>query len=153
MGGVTETVLGIRGEIMTNIDITELLESYVDLLEKGGIPRESTESKIMLEATKEIKKLREQFEFQRKLADENNKSRLRYQDVVIKGMELYEETCKSVREQNCDHTVSQNSIDDCNDGLDGYANECKGFYQNDCFRLNVNKYNDIVFKRDETDAD
>lgn len=33
MGGVTETVLGIRGEIMTNIDITELLESYVDLLE------------------------------------------------------------------------------------------------------------------------
>lgn len=84
---------------MTNIDITELLESYVDLLEKSGIPRESTESMIMLEAAKEIKKLREQLEFQRKLADENNKSRLRYQDVVIKGMELYEETCKNVREQ------------------------------------------------------
>lgn len=33
MGGVTETVLGIREGIMTNIDITELLKSYVDLLE------------------------------------------------------------------------------------------------------------------------
>lgn len=33
MDGVTETILGIRGERMTNIDITELLESYVDLLE------------------------------------------------------------------------------------------------------------------------
>lgn len=67
-----------RGGRVTNTDITELLESYVDLLEKGGIPRESTESKIMLEAAKEIKKLREQLDFQRKLADENNKSRLRY---------------------------------------------------------------------------
>lgn len=149
MGGVTETVLGIREDIMTNTDITELLESYVDLLEKGGIPRESTESKIMLEAAKEIKKLREQLEFQRKLADENNKSRLRYQDVVIKGMELYEETCKSVREQNCDDSVCGMRIDDCSHGLDGYANECLGFYQNDCFRLNVNKYNDIVFKKDK----
>lgn len=136
-----------------DIDITELLESYVDLLEKGGIPRESTESKIMLEAAKEIKKLRDQLEFQRKLADENNKSRLRYQDVVIKGMELYEETCKSVREQNCDDSVCGMCIDDCNHGLDGYANECLGFDQDDCFRLNVDKYNDIVFKRDETDAD
>ena len=134
-------------------DITELLESYVDLLEKGGIPRESTESKIMLEAAKEIKKLRDQLEFQRKLADENNKSRLRYQDVVIKGMELYEETCKRIRDLHCDDSVCGMCIDDCNHGLDGYANECKGFYQNDCFRLNVNKYNDIVFKRDETDAD
>lgn len=35
MGGVTETVLGIREDIMTNIDITELLKSYVDLLESG----------------------------------------------------------------------------------------------------------------------
>lgn len=30
-----------------NIDITELLTEYVDLLEKGGIPKTSTESKIM----------------------------------------------------------------------------------------------------------
>lgn len=33
MDGVTDTILGIREDIMTNIDITELLESYVDLLE------------------------------------------------------------------------------------------------------------------------
>nr|DAU88619.1 MAG TPA: hypothetical protein [Caudoviricetes sp.] len=143
------TVVKQRGGRVTNTDITELLESYVDLLEKGGIPRESTESKIMLEAAKEIKKLREQLDFQRKLADENNKSRLRYQDVVIKGMELYEETCKNVREQNGDDSVCGMCIDDCNHGLDGYANECKGFYQDDCFRLNVNKYNDIVFRKDE----
>lgn len=113
-----------------DIDITELLESYVDLLEKSGIPRESTESMIMLEAAKEIKKLRNQ-------------------DAVIKGMELYEETCKNVREQNGDDSVCGMCIDDCNHGLDGYANECKGFYQDDCFRLNVNKYNDIVFKKDK----
>lgn len=35
MDGVTETILGIREDIMTNTDITELLESYVDLLESG----------------------------------------------------------------------------------------------------------------------
>lgn len=35
MGGVTETVLGIRDDIMTNTDIAELLESYADLLESG----------------------------------------------------------------------------------------------------------------------
>lgn len=124
------TVVKQRGGRVTNIDITELLESYVDLLEKSGIPRESTESMIMLEAAKEIKKLRNQ-------------------DAVIKGMELYEETCKNVREQNGDDSVCGMCIDDCNHGLDGYANECKGFYQDDCFRLNVNKYNDIVFRKDE----
>lgn len=134
---------------MTNIDIVELLESYVDLLEKSGIPRESTESKIMLEAAAEIKKLREQLEFQRQLADDNNKSRLRLQDVVIKGMELYEETCKDIREQHADTSVCGMCIEDCDHGLDGYAYECSGFERDDCFRLNVNKYNDIVFREDE----
>lgn len=136
-----------------DIDITELLESYVDLLEKGGVPRESTESKIMLEASAEIKKLRERLSFQIKLADDNNTSRLRYQDVVIKGMELYEETCKDIRETHVDDSVCGMCIEDCDHGLDGYANECSGFHQDDCFRLNVDKYNDIVFKRDKTDAD
>lgn len=138
---------------MTNIDIVELLESYVDLLEKSGVPKESTESKIMLEAAAEIKKLREQLEFQRQLADDNNKSRLRLQDVVIKGMELYEETCKDIREQHVDTSVCGMCIEDCDHGPDGYANECSGFERDDCFRLNVNKYNDIVFKKDGTDAD
>lgn len=41
-----------------NIDITELLEHHVELLEKAGISRESTESKLMLEAKEEIEKLR-----------------------------------------------------------------------------------------------
>lgn len=138
---------------MTNIDIVELLESYVDLFEKSGVPKESTESKIMLEAAAEIKKLREQLEFQRQLADDNNKSRLRLQDVVIKGMELYEETCKDIRERHVDASVCGMCIEDCDHGLDGYANECSGFERDDCFRLNVNKYNDIVFKKDGTDAD
>ena len=32
---------------MIEIDITELLEEYVRLLENSGVPRTSTESKIM----------------------------------------------------------------------------------------------------------
>lgn len=79
---------------MKTIDITELLEDYVRLLEKGGIPRGSTESKLMLEAAAEIKELRSQLEFQRKLADDNNNSRLRLLDVIGNCRDLYEETCK-----------------------------------------------------------
>lgn len=131
---------------MRTIDITELLEDYVLLLEKGGIPRESTESKLMLEASAEIKKLRDQLEFQRKLANDNNVSRLRYQDVVINCMNLYESTCKQIREEHIDDSVCGMCIEDCDHGLDGYANECSGFEKDDCFRLNVNKFNDIVFK-------
>lgn len=131
------------------IDITELLEDYVRLLEKGGIPKESTESKLMLEASAEIKKLRERLEFQRKLADDNNNSRLRYQDVVINCMNLYESTCKEIREEHVDDSVCGMCIEDCDHGLDGYANECSGFEKDDCFRLNVNKFNDIVFKSEK----
>lgn len=131
---------------MKTIDITELLEDYVRLLEKGGIPRGSTESKLMLEAAAEIKDLRSQLEFQRKLADDNNNSRLRYQDVVINCMNLYESTCKQIREEHIDDSVCGMCIEDCDHGLDGYANECSGFEKDDCFRLNVNKFNDIVFK-------
>ena len=78
------------------IDITELLEEYVMFLEKGYIPRESTESKIMLQASEEIKRLRKSLDFQIKLADDYNKSRLHYQDEVIACSNLYERLCKQV---------------------------------------------------------
>lgn len=133
---------------MKTIDITELLEDYVRLLEKGGIPRGSTESKLMLEAAAEIKELRSQLEFQRKLADDNNNSRLRLLDVIGNCRDLYEETCKQIREEHVDDSVCGMCIEDCDHGLDGYANECRGFEKDDCFRLNVNKFNDIVFKKE-----
>lgn len=132
---------------MKTIDITELLEDYVRLLEKGGIPRGSTESKLMLEAAAEIKELRSQLEFQRKLADDNNNSRLRLLDVIGNCRDLYEETCKQIREEHVDGSVCGMCIEDCDHGLDGYANECRGFEEDDCFRLNINKFNDIVFKK------
>lgn len=132
---------------MKTIDITELLEDYVRLLEKGGIPRGSTESKLMLEAAAEIKELRSQLEFQRKLADDNNNSRLRLLDVIGNCRDLYEETCKQIREEHVDDSVCGMCIEDCDHGLDGYANECRGSEEDDCFRLNINKFNDIVFKK------
>lgn len=131
---------------MKTIDITELLEDYVRLLEKG-IPRGSTESKLMLEAAAEIKELRSQLEFQRKLADDNNNSRLRLLDVIGNCRDLYEETCKQIREEHVDDSVCGMCIEDCDHGLDGYANECRGFEEDDCFRLDINKFNDIVFKK------
>lgn len=132
---------------MKTIDITELLEDYVRLLEKGGIPRGSTESKLMLEAADEIKELRSQLEFQRKLADDNNNSRLRLLDVIINCRDLYEETCKQIREEHVDDSACGMCIEVCDHGLDGYGNECRGFDEDDCFRLSINKFNDIVFKK------
>lgn len=89
-----------------DIDITELLTEYVDLLEKDGIPKTSTESKIMLNACKEIQNLREQ---------------------VINCKDLYEETCKMVRDKSVETYVCGMCRFDCDHGLDGYANECPGF--------------------------
>lgn len=133
---------------MKTIDITELLEDYVLFLEKSGIPRGSIESKLMLEAAAEIKELRSQLEFQRKLADDNNNSRLRLLDVIGNCRDLYEETCEKIRKEHVDDSVCGMCIEDCDHGLDGYANECSGFEKDDCFRLNVNKFNDIVFKKE-----
>ena len=109
-----------------NIDITELLTEYVDLLEKGGISKTSTESKIMLNACKEIQNLREQ---------------------VINCKDLHEETCKMVRDESVETYVCGMCRFDCDHGLDGYANECPGFEKNDCFELDVDKYNKIIFRR------
>lgn len=129
------------------IDITELLEGYVELLEKGGIPKTSTESKLMMKASKEIKKLREQLNFQIKLADDNNNSRLRLLDVIDNCRNLYEGTCRAIRETTVEDYVCGMCRFDCDHGLDGYANECQGFEKDDCFELDVNKYNDIVFRK------
>ena len=132
------------------LDITELLEEYVRLLEKSGIPRESTESKLMLEAVDEINKLRDSLKFQIKLADDNNNSRLRLLDVVINCRELYENTCKRIREELVgDHVCGMCRWDcDMSVGESGEPlNECPGFEKDDCFELDNEKFNDIVFRR------
>lgn len=131
------------------IDIAEMLEAYVLLKEKAGEPRTSTESKLMLEAAEEIRKLRGSLDFQIKLADDNNNSRLKLLDVVENCRNLYEETCKYIKETYADDSVCGMCIEDCDHGLDGYANECSGFERDDCFTLDVTKFNDIVFKREE----
>lgn len=134
------------------IDITELLEDYVELMEKGGIPRESTESKLMLEAAKEIKKLRQQLEFQIKLADDNNNSRLRLLDVIDNCRELYESTCKRIRDMSVEDYVCGMCRYDCDTSIEPSGEpfgECPGFDKDDCFELNTNKFNDIVFKNKE----
>lgn len=136
---------------MIEIDITELLEDYVGLLEKGGIPRTSTESKIMLKAKEEIERLRKSLKFQIELAEDNNKSRLRLLDVIENAKALYEETCKDIRERTVEDYVCGMCIEDCDHGLDGYANECSGFERDDCFRLNNKKFNDIIFKKGEVE--
>ena len=134
------------------IDITELLEDYVRLMEKGGIPRESTESKLMLEAAEEIKKLRQQLEFQIKLAADNNNSRLRLLDVIDNCRELYESTCKHIRDMTVEDYVCGMCRWDC-DTCVGESGEpfceCPGFDKDDCFELDVNKFIDIVFKNDK----
>lgn len=129
------------------IDITELLEGYVQQSAEFGIPKDSLKSKLMLEAAAEIKELRSQLEFQRKLADDNNNSRLRLLYVIGNCRDLYEETCKQIREKHVDNSVCGMCIEDCDHGFDGYENECRGFEKDDCFRLNINKFNDIVFKK------
>ena len=62
--------------MMTNIDITELLEKYAQNLEKNGISRDSIESKVMLEASAKIKNLRKTLEFQIKCTDDVRQSRV-----------------------------------------------------------------------------
>ena len=131
------------------IDITEMLEEYVQILEKGGIPRGSTGSKLMLEASTEIKKLRKSLDFQIKCADHSNKSRVRLLDVINNAMKLYEETCKQIREETVETYVCGMCRWDCDHGPDGYANECPGFETDDCFELDYNKYMSIIFKEGE----
>lgn len=64
------------------IDITELLEGCVHQSAEFGIPKDSLKSRLMLEAAEEIKSLRDQLEFQIKLADDNNNSRMRHEKAI-----------------------------------------------------------------------
>lgn len=117
---------------MTENNITELLEDYVSLLEESGIPRDSTESKLMLRAKEEIEHLRNSLE------NANN---------------LYESTCKSVREKTVSECVCGMCKWDCDTsvGPSGeYMQECPGFNKDDCFELNREKYNDIIFEKKDT---
>lgn len=135
---------------MTEIDITELLEEYVGLLEKSGIPKDSTESKLMLRAKEEIESLRRSMEFQVQEATDNNNSRLRLLDVIENARNLYESTCKSVREETAgDHVCGMCKWDcDTSIGPSGeHMQECPGFDKDDCFQLNRGKYNDIIFEK------
>lgn len=131
---------------MTTIDITELLEDYVRLLEKGGVPRTSTESKVMLMAKEEIERLRKSVEFAKDENERNNNSRLHLLDVIHNSSELYERTCKRVRKD----TDSSFVCDMCQ-----HFTVCKDlkekvpdFGSGNCFELNINKFNSIVFEKD-----
>lgn len=137
---------------MTNIDITELLENHVSLLERSGIPRTTIQNKLMIEAVKEIERLRKSVEFYMAESNRNNESRLRLQGVILNAMCLYEATCKRIRE--C--TVETYVCDMCRWRCDtrktdtgDYMQECPGFEKDDCFELDVNKFNKIIFRKDE----
>lgn len=132
---------------MIDIDITEFLEHGADAI-KDSRP---TESKIMLNASKEIKRLRKQLDFQIKLADDNNNSRLRLLDVIINCQNLYEDTCKQVREATGEDYVCGMCRWDCDYcfGETGTPmNECPGFDKDDCFELDHNKYQRVVFAKE-----
>lgn len=133
------------------IDITELLEHHVGLLEKAGISRESTESKLMLEAKEEIEKLRKSLNFQIEESNSNNTSRLKYMDYLYNAMELYEETCKNVRERTVEDYVCGMCKWDCDTSIGpsgDHMNECPGFDKDDCFELNTDKFREVVFKKE-----
>lgn len=69
-----------------NIDITDLLK---DLAESLG---DTTKAKIVKEAVHEITRLRKSWEYQRKEAEWNNKSRLHFMDMFQTGAEMFAET-------------------------------------------------------------
>jgi hypothetical protein len=138
---------------LDKIDITELLENYAYLLKSSGMPEKSTEIKLLLSASEEIKKLRSRLDFQIHLADKNNISRLKLLDVVSHCRELYAETCREIRETSVEDYVCGMCKFDCDHGLDGYANECPGFETDDCFELDYDKYNSIVSEKNEKEVE
>lgn len=135
---------------MKEIDITELLEACVKLLEKAEISRESTESKIILNAKEEIERLRKSKEFYIEESEHNNKSRLYYMDRLLDAQDFYEKTCKSVRERSVGDYVCGMCRWDCDTSIGpsgDYMQECPGFERDDCFELDIKKYKEIIFKK------
>ncbi len=106
-----------------NIDITDLLK---DLAESLG---DTTKAKIVKEAVHEITRLRKSWEFQRKEAEWNNKSRLHFMDMFQTGAEMFAETniC-------CEWCCFNKSCSD------GHADQ-------ECFRLDRNRYYTEIEKR------
>lgn len=136
------------------IDITELLENQVALLEKTGVSRESIESKLMLEAKEEIEKLRKNLIFQIEESVRSNDSRLKYMDFLHNAMELYEETCKNVRDCTGEDYVCGMCKWDCDTSIGpsgDHMSECPGFEKDDCFELDTNKFRKIVFNVGESE--
>lgn len=131
--------------MMTNIDITELLEKYVQNLEKNGISRDSIESKVILEASAKIKNLRKTLEFQIKCTDDVRQSRVELLNIINNAMKFYGETCKRIREETAGTYVCNMCKWDC----DHEPDECPGFETNDCFELDNAKYMSIIFKASE----
>lgn len=132
---------------ITKIDITELLEDYVDLLKKSGVSTQSAESKLMREAVSEIKELRKRLSFQIKEAQENNNQRLRWMDKYIKSREFFEKTLKQFREEYEDECCCAW----CGQywtTLGGSPGECDGLHKDDCFKLDIKKYDDIIFEKE-----
>ena len=113
-----------------NIDIVDLLK---DLAESLG---DTTKAKIVNEAIHEIIRLRKSWEFQRKEADWNNKSRLHFMDMFQTGAEMFEET--NVCCAWCQFA------DSCSDSCENHADE-------ECFRLNHSKYYNEIEKRIKND--
>ena len=135
-------------ENRTEIDITEHLEHYVEFLEKCGIPRTSMESKLMLEAAREIRDLRENVRFHISESQNNNKSRLRWMDKYQNGRELFGETLREFREA----LVNDDLCGWCRKSwitISGEVGECDGFHQDDCFELDIKAYDDAVKEKME----
>lgn len=103
---------------------------------------------VKKEAIQEIKHLKEQLEWCRSQLEENNRKRLKRQDAVLKGMEIYGELCRQVKilcRQVRDYTGENFACGSCvYDGLE--FDECPGYDVDDCFKLDTSKYLKEIFE-------
>lgn len=56
-------------------------------------------------------------------------------DKLTRLINEFEMIMSDIREKEVDDSVCGLCEYDADHGMDGYANECPGFYKNDCFRL------------------
>lgn len=73
-------------------------------------------------------------------------------DFLHNAMELYEETCKNVKDCTGEDYVCGMCKWDCDTSIGpsgDYMNECPGFDKDDCFELDTNKFRKIVFEKEE----
>ena len=77
------------------------------------------------------------------------------EDVIQNARNLYESTCKQIRDMTVQDYVCGMCKWDCDMSITpsgDYMSECPGFEKDDCFELNVEKYNSIVFKTEAEKA-